>query len=86
MPTGRRFLSTATADGKIYVFGGKEQVPGPSGDTVEAYDPQTNTWTPKRPMTTPRHTVATATVDGKIYLFGGVFKDGPGTCSFPPKT
>ncbi|MDE0011442.1 MAG: hypothetical protein OXU36_09860 [Candidatus Poribacteria bacterium] len=39
--------------------------------TVEMYDPETDTWTQKTDMPTPRHTT-TCVVDGKIYAIGGV--------------
>ena len=38
---------------------------------VEMYDPETDTWTQKADMPTPRHT-STCVVDGKIYAIGGV--------------
>lgn len=39
--------------------------------TVEAYDPQTNQWTEKSPMPTPRYGMTTAVVNGLIYAIGG---------------
>lgn len=38
--------------------------------TVEMYDPDTDTWTPRADMPTPRNT-STCVVDGKIYAIGG---------------
>ena len=38
--------------------------------TVEMYDPDTDTWTPRADMPTPRNTSA-CVVDGKIYVIGG---------------
>ena len=38
--------------------------------TVEMYDPETDTWTQKADMPTPRNT-STCVVDGKIYAIGG---------------
>lgn len=38
--------------------------------TVEMYDPETDTWTRKADMPTPRNT-STCVVDGKIYAIGG---------------
>jgi N-acetylneuraminic acid mutarotase len=38
--------------------------------TVEMYDPDTDTWTQKADMPTPRNT-STCVVDGKIYAIGG---------------
>lgn len=57
-------------NGKIYVAGG-----APAGisvlDSMEAYDPVTDTWTTKSPMPSPRYGPATAVVNGVIYLIGG---------------
>ena len=39
--------------------------------TVEAYDPQTDTWTEKADIPTPRILPAASAVDGKIYVIGG---------------
>ncbi len=39
--------------------------------TVEAYDPQTDTWTEKADIPTPRFLPATSVVNGKIYVIGG---------------
>ncbi len=38
--------------------------------TVEMYDPDTDTWTPRADMPTPRNT-STCVVDGKIFAIGG---------------
>ena len=40
-------------------------------NTVEAYDPQTDTWTTKAPIPTPRAFFSTSVVNGIIYAFGG---------------
>ena len=39
------------ANGKIYVAGGNGN--GPVGQTMEAYDPATNTWEAEAPMPIP---------------------------------
>ena len=44
MPTPRYGPAAAVVDGKIYVFGGNDVG---SLDTVEEYDPDTDTWTTK---------------------------------------
>ena len=48
MPTARGWLSTCTVDNSIYAIGGALDV-GSNLDLVEAFDPLTNTWTPKTP-------------------------------------
>lgn len=70
MPTARAFLAAAAGpDGRIYAIGGDN---ASSLDTVEAYDPATNTWSRMAPMPTPRGELAAATgADGRIYAIGG---------------
>jgi len=70
-------------DGKIYVVGGESarDVPDknhpwrPRGvvlDSLEVFDPETNTWTEKAPMHYARQMHAAAFApNGKLYVFGG---------------
>lgn len=70
MPTARNLHRTVVVAGKIYVFSGSAAT-GVSG-AVEVYDPQTNTWTMKAPMTiTWRWDFAAGAYNGKIYIAGG---------------
>ena len=85
MPTARGDLGSATVNGVVYVFGGDNairQTANSNGfrpaNTVEAYDPVTNTWSTKAPMPTPRERFAIAVVNGVIYLIGGLVPDGMG--------
>ena len=73
MPTKRRFLTSAVVDGKIYCIGGrmKEYTQPIYLNTVEVYDPKTDTWETKKPMPTKRGYLTSAVVDGKIYCIGG---------------
>ena len=72
MPTARSLLAAVTGpDGRIYAIGGENA----SGrlDTVEVYDPSTNTWAKAAPMPTARnHLAATMGPDNLIYAIGGV--------------
>jgi N-acetylneuraminic acid mutarotase len=74
MPTARcDFVgSSAVVDGKIYVIGGDiwdgKWIPT---STVEAYDPETDTWTRKADMPTARWGLATCAFNGKVYAIGG---------------
>jgi N-acetylneuraminic acid mutarotase len=70
MPTARTNHMVATVNGKIYTIGGYNPVGG-YFNTVEEYDPATNTWTAKAPMPTKRSDAAAAVVNGKIYVMGG---------------
>jgi hypothetical protein len=52
MPTARSQLAVSVLNGILYAVGGTND----SGvlNTVEAYDPTTDSWTTKTPMPTPR--------------------------------
>jgi N-acetylneuraminic acid mutarotase len=71
MPTPRAALSTCVVDGIIYAIGGVRGVNQNADAIVEAYDPETDAWTTKAPMTTPRGFLSTSVVDGIIYAIGG---------------
>nr|ACS83711.1 Kelch-like ECH-associated protein 1 [uncultured bacterium AOCefta2] len=64
----------AVVNGKIYVIGGITY--GAEVDvtstSVEEYNPNTNTWTPKAPMPHGRTNASAAVVNGKIYVMGGI--------------
>lgn len=75
MPTPRYVLSTSVVNGKIYAIGGQSGrpiggIPNPL-ETVEEYDPATDTWTNKTGMPTARGGLSASAVDGKIYAIGG---------------
>jgi hypothetical protein len=66
MPTLRLGLATAAVDGLVYAIGGFQAAQGSGLTTVEAYDPVTDTWTPKASMPTGRRWLTAVTVNGKI--------------------
>ncbi len=70
MPVARTNHMVAAVNSKIYTIGGYNPVGG-YFNTVEEYNPVTNTWTTKAPMPTARSDAATAVVNGKIYVIGG---------------
>jgi N-acetylneuraminic acid mutarotase len=83
MPTKRGSPIAEVVAGKIYVIGGAIPEPG-SGEVVigprtaarsvgtnEMYDPETNKWTERSSMPTPRNHTYGGAVDGKIYVIGG---------------
>ena len=83
MPTKRGAAVAAAVGGKIYVIGGASMHPGSAEtvvhparphravDTVEEYDPATNTWRARSPMPTARNHAGIGVVGGKIYVVGG---------------
>ena len=85
MQVARSGLGVAVADGKIYAIGGTIEsgfVPSARGSIVfdstangvginEVYDPETDTWTYKASMPTPRLAFGIAVYKNKIYCIGG---------------
>ena len=76
MQVARGGLGVAVVNGKIYAIGGST---GSGSDalisgivgTNEEYDPETDTWTFKVSMPTPRTSFAIAAYQNKIYCIGG---------------
>lgn len=76
MPTPRASAGAAVVDGVIYVCAGYNGIDNHAAnlkflDIVEAYNPQTDTWTRKQDMPTARVQFGIGAVDGKIYAMGG---------------
>lgn len=99
MSIARERFSTVVVNGVIYAIGGLVvDVPNvfvKNSPTVEAYDPATNTWTTKTPMSTARSDLVVAAVNGIIYAIGGSGDAGalltveaydPGTNTWTAKT
>ncbi|MBI5554322.1 MAG: hypothetical protein HY920_00525 [Elusimicrobia bacterium] len=95
MPAARAEFAIAVVSNKIYVIGGESD----SYDvvqTVEEYDPTTDTWTSKADMPTARVALIAGVVGGKIYAIGGydagynvlatVEEYDPGTDTWASKT
>ena len=85
MPVSSRCCTAAASvGGEVYVIGGVEvnrapHIPNPGDltlDRVQAYDPVTDTWAPKRNMPTTRARMTAVTFDGMIYVFGGAARRG----------
>ncbi|MFZ3059926.1 MAG: kelch repeat-containing protein [Candidatus Methanoperedens sp.] len=70
MPTARSDLHAASTGGLLYVAGGNI---GPSGatNTVEAYNPVTDTWATLAPIPHPVYQGTIGVIDGKLYVVGG---------------
>jgi N-acetylneuraminic acid mutarotase len=75
MLTPRLELDVGVVNGILYAAGGTT---GNNADgiptivnTLEAYDPATNTWTTKTPMITGRMGLGVAVLNGAVYAIGG---------------
>ena len=88
MPTKRGAASAGVANGKIYVTGGVNSLPGVTENgvhptraqnvvaTVEEYDPATNSWKSLRPMLVARNHHLALGADGRVYVIGGRIGSG----------
>lgn len=75
MTVGRYTFAAVTApDGRIYVFGGRDESETPQVlANVERYDPATNTWTTLADLPAARSGSGAAVgPDGRIYVGGGI--------------
>lgn len=70
LPTPREHLATAVMDGMLYVIGGRRR-DHINMAVVEAYDPETDTWTRKADLPSARGGHAAATLGGHIHVAGG---------------
>jgi N-acetylneuraminic acid mutarotase len=76
MSTRRDNPGSAVFGGKLYIFGGRiRNSDGTSVNdtlnTVEMYDPGTNTWTARASMPTGRRTMVVGTLNGRAQVMGG---------------
>jgi hypothetical protein len=83
MPTAREGLAVAALDGLVYAIGGRDGVSdlyeGSPVSVVEAYDPETDSWSTRAPMPTPRERLGVGVMDGLLYAIGGRNGSGCGT-------
>ena len=82
MPTPRFGATASAVNGSCYVIGGSQEQPGGEETaiaTVEEYNPKTDTWRARAPLSQARTIGGSAAVDNKIYVFGGIqsFEDEP---------
>ena len=83
LPGKRGSAVAAEVGGKIYVIGGATTVEGSKDPfftffgpsrvlgTNDVYDPATNKWESREPMSVPRNHAFSGVVNGKIYVIGG---------------
>ena len=85
MHVARSDLGVAVVNGKIYAIGGNTEsgyIPNSAGNDYKAlgwiaaaneeYNPETDTWTTKTSMPTPRCSFAIVAFENKIYCIGGI--------------
>jgi N-acetylneuraminic acid mutarotase len=75
MHAARSGLGVAVVNGKIYAIGGvafDSKVESKAVSINEEYNPETDTWTMRAPMPTPRAHFAITAYKNKIYCIGGV--------------
>ena len=71
LPRAYASMAVAVANGKLYAFGGVDEVGSASNKSYE-YDPVSNSWRERAPIPGgPRYQAAAATLNGLIYLVGG---------------
>jgi N-acetylneuraminic acid mutarotase len=71
----RQLPAAASAGGKVYVMGG--WTGNAISPDVRAFDPVTDTWTPRAPMTAPTYaSLGAQTLAGQIYVIGGILQAG----------
>lgn len=70
MLSARYRHTVAVLGGKMYVCGG-QKIDGRATDSVEVYDPSTDSWREVSPMHHARFSHAMTTLDGRLYVVGG---------------
>jgi N-acetylneuraminic acid mutarotase len=83
MPTGRSSLMVGVVNGVVYAIGGRRPAAADTiYETVEAYDPKTDTWVTRAPLPVPCWGTGAAAISGIIYVVGC----GPSTYAYDPGT
>ena len=71
IPPAREHLTSAVANGKLYVIGGRAGGIGSNFDADDMYDPIKNTWTTLESTPSKAGGSAAASMHGNIYVFSG---------------
>jgi N-acetylneuraminic acid mutarotase len=77
LPTQRNHLAAGALNGKVYVVGGRfgGGVGSEMTDTVEVYDPASDTWSLAAPLPSRRAGINGIAARGCLYVFGGEGND-----------
>jgi len=71
MLTARNGLGVAAINGVLYAVGGAGGNPAVYLADLQAFDPSSNTWTPRASMPTPRQGLGVSAINGILYAVGG---------------
>jgi N-acetylneuraminic acid mutarotase len=80
----RDHVGVAVLDGRIHLFGGREEEFEQNLDRHDIYDPATDSWSIAAPLPMPRSAGASAVIEGRIIYAGGECR--PGGQPFTPNT
>jgi N-acetylneuraminic acid mutarotase len=79
MITRRKYISACSLNGKIYVFGGEEDLYTLPLSSGEVYDPVTDTWKEITNMPSVLEEPSADMLNGKAYVCGGTLTASPAT-------
>ena len=68
----RAHAASVVFEGELFVLGGNVDRRGTLTNTVEVYNPRTNSWRSCAPMSEPRSRFATGIVGGRVVVAGGL--------------
>jgi|GEM_PF-2399014 len=67
--------SSCVYGGKIFAFGGWDSTNNSAVASVEMYDPEANTWTPRAAMSRENFDMQCVTVNDRVFVIGGGYND-----------
>ena len=70
-PFARFGAASVVLNGKVYLIGGRPTLTSTT-NSLDVYDPYTETWSTKSPMSVSRTGATASIVNGKIYVIGGL--------------
>ena len=82
MPTSRNHLTAQAVDGKFYAIAGRSGGINSVLSANEEYDPSTNAWTSRAPISTARGGLGSGVIGGRIQVIGGEGPSGTPEATF----